>query len=202
MRLPPLIERAIQTFMDGREHLVLRSSGEEDLFGEGVISGAVLSEEEVALYRYLLWRVWNANLPVLLVIMLNPSTADHSKNDRTIETLLTRARMTGHGSILVINLFAWRATEPAEMKKEKDPIGRDNDAAIEAALKAGKCTLLCAWGTHGTHLKRSEEVLCRILEKGKTPVTLKISKDGEPEHPLYKKLENGWFPLLPSGATS
>ena len=202
MRLPPLIETTISRLVEGRADLVILTSDEDDLFGEGMLSGAVLSEEEIALYRYLLWRVWDDGLPVLLVIMLNPSTADHSSNDRTIETLLTRARMTGHGSILVLNLFAWRATEPAEMKKAEDPVGQHNDAAIAAALEAGECTLLCAWGTHGTHMGRSEDVLCRIAQQGKNPMTLKISKDGQPEHPLYKKLENGWFQLPMSGSES
>ena len=202
MRPPALIKSILGEFLADRPHLVLLTSEEGDLFGEGKSSGAILSEEDEALYRYMLWRAWDSNLPVLLVIMLNPSHHGYVNCVRTIETLLTRAKMTGHGSIVVVNLFAWRATSPADMKKVEDPIGKDNDAAIEAVLNAERGTLLCAWGTHGTHLNRSEEVLCRIAQKGRNPVALKISKDGEPEHPLYKKLENGWFPFQPSGSTS
>ncbi len=197
-----MIETTVEGLMGKCPELVLLTSDEEDLFGGGQLSGAVLSAEEEALYRYLLWRVWDSSLPVLLVIMLNPSTADHDKNDRTIETLIARARMTGHGGILVLNLFAWRATQPSEMKKASDPVGPHNDTAIDTALEAEDCVLLCAWGTHGTHLNRSEEVLCRIVKKGRSPVTLKISKDGQPEHPLYKRLEQGWFPLPLSGSTN
>ena len=108
-----MIETTVEGLMGKCPELVLLTSDEEDLFGSGQLSGAVLSAEEEALYRYLLWRVWDSSLPVLLVIMLNPSTADHDKNDRTIETLIARARMTGHGGILVLNLFAWRATQPS-----------------------------------------------------------------------------------------
>lgn len=202
MRLPHLIETTVDLLLEKCPDLVLLTSDVGDLFGEGMLSGAVLSAEEEALYRYLLWRVWDSSLPVLLVIMLNPSTADHDKNDRTIETLIARARMTGHGGILVLNLFAWRATQPSEMKKASDPVGPHNDTAINTALEAGDSILLCAWGIHGTHMNRSEEVLCRIVKKGKKPVALKISKDGQPEHPLYKRLEQSWFPMPLSGSTN
>jgi len=199
MRLPHLIHNAIDRLMDGRPHLVLLHEDPVDLFDGGMAYGAVLSEEEPALHRYMLWRVWDVELPVLRVMMLNPSKADHRIDDRTIETLITRARATGHGSILVINLFAWRATLPADMKKSDDPIGKDNDAAIEAVLRDDNGTLLCAWGVHGTHQRRNEAVLCRIEAMAREPVALRVSKDGHPEHPLYKRLEDGWSPFRVPG---
>ena len=35
-------------------------------------------------YRYLLGRKWDANLPQVTFVMLNPSTADHQQDDRTL----------------------------------------------------------------------------------------------------------------------
>ena len=48
--------------------------------------------------------------------MLNPSTADATCNDRTIEKCIRYAKSWGYGGIEVCNLFAWRAKNPSQMK--------------------------------------------------------------------------------------
>lgn len=202
LRVAPLIVEALEKAQSLPHKINIKVNETENLFGDVESSGAIFSSEEDPLYRYMLWRSWSPDLPVLVAVMLNPSTADHSTDDRTIETLIARAKATGHGSILVINLFAWRDTSPAEMKKAEDPIGPANDEIIDIILEQEGYTFLCAWGAHGCHMDRSEKVLCKIIKRGKTPVALKISKTGEPEHPLYKKLSESWFPLLRSGATN
>ena len=76
-----------------------------------VPAGAVFSDDMV--YRYRLWRTWDPDLPTCLFIMLNPSTADHEQNDPTIRRCLDFAKQWGYGQLLVGNLFALRATDPA-----------------------------------------------------------------------------------------
>ncbi|CAJ0698587.1 hypothetical protein R11007_02835 [Ralstonia holmesii] len=66
-------------------------------------AGAILSDCEQ--YRYRLWREWERSLPVLGFIMLNPSTADHLENDRTITRCIGRAVAGGYGRLEVVNLF-------------------------------------------------------------------------------------------------
>jgi len=101
--------------------------------------------------------------------MLNPSTADEIKNDPTVERCERRARHHGFGAFTVCNIFAWRATDPRDMRAAADPVGAGNDEAIlQNAAQAD--LVVCAWGTHGAH----------------TPLHhLGLSKAGHPKHPLY-----------------
>ncbi len=130
-------------------------------------------------YRYLLWRIWQPEKSVCLFIMLNPSTADESANDPTVAKCIRYAQRWGCGGIQVCNLFAFRATlEPAVMKASANPVGPDNDRFIlDAAQKAG--IIVCAWGNHGDHMK--------LQFHGFDPLCLRVTKPGEPEHPLYLK---------------
>lgn len=117
-----------------------------------------------------------------MFLMLNPSTADESKNDPTVERCERWARSWGYGGLLVCNLFAFRATDPIDMKAARDPVGPDNDAAIlECADRAGK--VICGWGNHGGHLGRSSAV--RKALAWKELHCLRITQAGEPQHPLY-----------------
>ena len=78
-------------------------------------------------YRYWLMRSWDKYSPRLPIIMLNPSTADASTNDPTIRRCIAFAVREGFGSIVVTNLFAFRATSPDAMKAAVDPVGPSGD---------------------------------------------------------------------------
>jgi hypothetical protein len=135
-------------------------------------------------YRYALTRVWDPKGTKVLFVMLNPSTATEVQNDPTVERCERRARTLGFGSFCVTNIFAWRDTDPRKMRAAKDPVGPENDKTIlEFAHWAD--TIVCAWGTHGEHLKRGLEVQ-QILRETKQPLYhLGLSKAGHPKHPLY-----------------
>ncbi len=97
-------------------------------------SGAIFSPSQN--YRYRLWRRWSDG-HTLAWCMLNPSTADASQNDPTIERCVRRAKQLGYGAIEVVNLFAYRSTNPSALYTVTDPVGPDNDAHItEVASKA------------------------------------------------------------------
>lgn len=135
-------------------------------------------------YRYSLARTWDASLPILVFLMLNPSTADELHNDPTVERCHRRAQRLGFGAVVVVNLFALRSTDPAGLYVEQDPVGPDNDATILTM-----CTLasrvVCAWGTHGKHLGRAAYVLDMLRNAGIRLHALGINADGSPKHPLY-----------------
>ena len=94
---------------------------------------AVLSD--CGTYRYRLWRKWGCGSP-LLFVMLNPSTADAEVDDATIRRCLGFADAHGFGELEVVNLYAYRATDPADLKRAGYPVGPDNDAHIEDAMHA------------------------------------------------------------------
>lgn len=163
--------------------LLLQESVGGDLL-DPVFMGAVLSPGDEA-YRYMLWRIFDPALPTLVVVMLNPSTADHREDDATIRGLVSRARKLGYGGILVVNCFGLRAREPEDMMAHADPVGPCNDDAVRLALPGGEQMVLCAWGAHGLYLNRQDEIACAIKESGSRPHALKVCANGAPGHPLY-----------------
>jgi hypothetical protein len=145
------------------------------------VSEAVYSDCEA--YRYLLTRTWAAG-PRALFVMLNPSTATEIQNDPTVERCERRARALGYGAFRVTNIFAFRATDPKVMRAVADPIGPDNDAAIrESALWADR--IICAWGNHGLHLGRGDQVTSLLRGTGAPLFHLGLTGQGQPKHPLY-----------------
>ena len=135
-------------------------------------------------YRYLLTRTWDPTGRKALFIMLNPSTATEVQNDPTVERCERRARTLGFGAFRVTNIFAWRATDPRDMRAAGDPIGPENDAAILQSCPWAD-QVICAWGTHGAHLDRGAAVEA-LLRATKLPLFhLGLSKAGHPKHPLY-----------------
>lgn len=141
-------------------------------------AGAVFSDDRR--YRYLLWRRWSENKPLILFIGLNPSTADETIDDPTIRRCRGFAKSWSAGGFMIANLFAFRATLPMDLFVEKAPIGPKNDLWIRAASDIAARTIAC-WGNHGTHQGRSAVVMPLLL----TPEHLKITKAGQPSHPLY-----------------
>lgn len=147
---------------------------------DGTASVAVYSDCEA--YRYSLSRRWSDG-PVQAYVMLNPSTADETRNDPTVGRCETRARTAGMGGFAVVNLFAWRATRPQDLKSAPHPIGPDNDQILaETAAQASQ--VICAWGVHGAHRGRGPDVARRLAALGPT-YHLGLTKDGHPRHPLY-----------------
>ena len=135
-------------------------------------------------WRYLLWRRWDASLPVANFLMLNPSTADEVKLDPTCSRARGYAERWGYGALIVTNVFGWRATDPEDMKAAADPVGPGNDAAIVRAAKQS-AIVVCAWGNHGGFLGRSGEVLRKLKTNRIALHALRVNANGEPAHPLY-----------------
>lgn len=159
-------------------------------------------------YRYLLERKWvGADLlsshTTATFVMLNPSTADGTKDDPTIRRCMRFARDWGHGALQVINLFGLRATSPAELIRPgaPDPVGPDNDQAIADVLARVRPDeiVVAAWGAHpATHREtgvvdhrgrprtRAEVVADMAAEHGVVLHCLTPTKGGSPSHPLYQ----------------
>ena len=153
-------------------------------------SGAVFSD--CRKYRYALWRMWNEHMPIAMIIGLNPSTADQTRNDPTITRCINFSRSWGYGGVCVTNLFGFRATAPTELKAHHDPIGKENDAWVHEMAKGAAITV-AAWGNHGKFLNRSLEILPSLDRLH----CIKLNKSGEPAHPLYLKAELKPVPMIP-----
>jgi len=135
-------------------------------------------------YRYALTRVWDASGPRLLFIMLNPSKATERQNDPTVERCERRARVLGYGALRVMNIFAWRETDPKQLRRAADPVGQKNDALLLEGLSWAD-RVIAGWGVHGDHLGRGPEVEALLRGAGGDLFCLGLSKAGHPRHPLY-----------------
>ena len=133
-------------------------------------------------YRYQLGRRWAAGGPVVAFVMLNPSTADAERDDPTIRRCAGFARRWGFAAMTVVNLFALRATDPARLRRARDPVGPANDGHIAAAA-AGADAVVLAWGAHGDLRGRDRDVLALLA--GVRPACLGVTRGGQPRHPLY-----------------
>jgi hypothetical protein len=137
-------------------------------------------------YRYLLTRRVGPGPRTATFLMLNPSTADATNDDPTIRRCLGFARRWGCKRLVVLNLFAVRATDPADMKRADDPVGPENPEWFDRTLRAlVDGPVVCAWGVHGAHLGRDQAVLGWLDGYDIKPLALGITREGHPKHPLY-----------------
>lgn len=154
----------------------------------GVLAGAVLSP--CGTYRYTLDRIWDHTRPTALFIMLNPSTADASVDDPTIRRCRAFATREGCGALTVVNLFAYRATDPRELAVQPDPIGPDNNTHIALALDRQPAHVIAAWGALPFARTRAQQVTALLAQAR----CLGTTKSGDPRHPLYVRADQ---PLQP-----
>lgn len=153
-----------------------------------MIKGAII--DETGKYRYSLWRIWDEAKPLVVFVMLNPSTADAEEDDPTIRRCMNYARDWGCGGIEVVNLFAYRATDPKELAKVADPVGPLNQKHILQALQdAGeKGIIIAAWGAAGIGLNRTRAI-ANYLKLVPEIQCLAVTKYGHPKHPLYLRAD-------------
>ncbi|OGD52552.1 hypothetical protein A3K80_09230 [Candidatus Bathyarchaeota archaeon RBG_13_38_9] len=144
-----------------------------------MVKGANFSEDRK--YRYVLWRIWDESKPKCAFIGLNPSTANENIDDPTIRRCINYAKDWGYGELNMLNIFAFRATNPKVMKNEIYPVGPDNDYWIRH-VTAEVDIVIAAWGNHGKHMKRDGSVI-KIV--GNKLHCLESNKNGTPKHPLY-----------------
>ena len=152
-------------------------------FFETVKKAALISE--CGKYRYRLSRIWDDSKYPIYWIMLNPSVADASVDDPTINRCCEFARTWKFGGIHVMNLFAYRATNPKELMRAEDPVGPENDECLKHLTKEQEETqfIVVAWGNKGSLFSRDVDVI--EMFKGMVIHCLGMTKSGFPKHPLY-----------------
>lgn len=150
-----------------------------------VDAGAVSTQD--GKYRYQLWRVWDKSKPRAAIIMLNPSTADAATDDPTIKSCVRLLDALEFGGFNVVNLFAYRATDPKELPRSDRARGALNPRHIEHVCKQSK-TVICAWGANVRAREVSKGVLGLIeLNHDRAYCFGKNQVGGSPKHPLYIK---------------
>jgi hypothetical protein len=152
-------------------------------------------------YRYLLaWPTGLANERIACGIFANPSTATEEQLDPTCRRWVNYCRAWGYGWAWVVNVRAWRETDPRKVPPDPESIGQENDRHIlQAAL--GAELVVCGWGRLGG--RRGDGVLGLLSYAGIVPHALKVNQDGSPCHPLYlsSKLKPQPLDILRAGGS-
>lgn len=141
-------------------------------------------------YRWHLARTWAPDLDRVAFIGLNPSTADATTDDPTLRRCMGFARRWGLGGVDLVNLYAFRATRPADLWRADEPIGTETDAWIDA-VTARAAWVVAAWGNHGARGERAADVLARQSDAR----CLGLTRQHQPRHPLYVPYDAAPAPL-------
>lgn len=158
--------------------------GRDTLIRGDEFNGAEFSTCEK--YRYRLWRVWDTSLPFLFFILMNPSTADETVNDPTIERQCRRAKLLGYGGVVILNCGGIRETDSKLAWSQADPIGPDNLEIIsEEIARHPDSTFIAGWGTPARAYGADEPIKAMFLSSGVSLFCLGVNQDGSPRHPLY-----------------
>ena len=138
-------------------------------------------------YRYQLHIQWR-DQPSLVVIGLNPSTADETQNDPTVRRCIGYARDMNRGGLLMLNMAAFRSTDPRGLLPLADPIGPENTAKnlLRWALAASPdIPAIAAWGTNAGRTTALHAQALAIQAVFPQLDCLRTSAAGYPVHPLY-----------------
>ena len=164
------------------------------------------------LYRYELHRTWDKSKPKVLFIMLNPSTADAIHDDATTIRCINYAKRWGFGSIMIGNIYPFRAKRPKDLKRWINDDSVDvksyssNVDHVEMMIDTADL-IVCAWGSNYQGIPKWLEYYdLHYLELCKDGITPKhplgnLSKDLIPRHyggnPAVcfsqTKYENNWI---------
>lgn len=130
----------------------------------------------------------------LLVVCLNPSTADINGLDDTTRNVEKIAVTHGYNGWILFNLSAQRSTKPEEMHSvENDPLHTDNIIAFHSVIdNKGFKDVLFAWGNNieiRPYLAPAAREFIKIAkEKNLNPLQINLTQKGHPFHPASQAL--------------
>lgn len=144
-------------------------------------------------YRYRLWRIWDNTKPLAMVIGINPSKANETKDDPTIRNIRMMLTALGYGGFYMMNLFNYISTEPENLVGVEDPVGPRGDVEIFEVTER-VADVIFAWGT-ADKVKRLKSMVLRRAEEFSYAFpeakVFEFNRDASPAHPMsmmYKGL--------------
>lgn len=150
-------------------------------------------------FRYALLRVLGDG-PTITWIMLNPSTADATRDDATIRRAVRFSAREGFGTAIVVNLFGFVATDPRALAASAFSEGEENASHVDRAMRASD-RIVVAWGTLGhrhRHRSAAFRAVCRAAAAGTELDCFGIARNGAPRHPLYVRADAPIMPWHPA----
>ena len=150
-------------------------------------------------YRYVLG---TRGTRPLICIGINPSTAEPDNLDPTLKSVERIARANGYDSFIMFNVYAQRATRPADMEKQRnESLHRANMEAFDYILSLSDAPAVwAAWGNIIEQRGYLKDCLADMIAIGEKHGAMwftagKRSVKGHPHHPLYLKADSGLDPF-------
>ena len=144
-------------------------------------SGASFSNDRQ--YRYALWRIWDRSKPLVMFIGLNPSTANETKADNTIHSVMRIARHNGYGGVYMLNCWPMVATNPKFLKW--DELSDEWNAHTLRVLGSICQDVVFAWGNFKVVQKQGRDQ--ELLNMFPSALCIGKNRNGSPKHPLFQK---------------
>lgn len=131
------------------------------------------------MYRYKLWRIWNDELPKVMCIGLNPSTANGDTNDATINILIRVFSKLGYGGFYMMNCWPYITSDPKLLKH--NPMSDEWNNNLMTVVASECVDVVFAWGAFKI-IKESgrDDELKEMFPNAKC---FGVNKDGSPFHP-------------------
>lgn len=150
-------------------------------------------------YRYILG---TKGKNPLICVGVNPSTAAPGDLDNTLKSVERVALFNGYDSFIMFNVYAQRATRPADMERIfNERLHTENMAAFAYALSLSDAPAV--WAAWGTVIEQRDYLSSCVRdmvalgdEYGARWFTAGArSKKGHPHHPLYLKKDSPLDPF-------
>lgn len=145
--------------------------------------------------RFALGHVAEASVrnPPLISICMNPSFADQTQSDKTVNRLVRASKDNNHHGWMMLNIYPERATNASNLSPYDPKLSETNCAVIKHQLrKYGASEVLGAWGDlkHLTLKQAKEDVLVTLDQLGVRLFTFdELTTKGNPRHPTPRGTE-------------
>lgn len=144
---------------------------------------AVISPD--GLYRMQLGRAldsWQLGMSYIAWVLNNPSTADGETDDPTIKRLWQFTLDWRYGCMVVVNTNPWRSTDPKLARVPGDYVMEANDSWLVNAIGYSD-KVICGWGDKAFPDLAQRAI--NVLHSLGPVYALRVTKRGNPQHPLY-----------------
>ena len=152
----------------------------------------IYERDDKNLNRYALGQVFDESGRTLICFGINPSTASPEQLDNTINKVVKIARFNEYDNWIMLNIYPQRATNPDDLHLLADEqIVKQNIETVSQILDIYQdCDILFAYGnliSKRSYLRPCLEQISKLLKsKNKTIKKIKLTKEGNPVHPLYQ----------------